>query len=410
MDSQIRRWPCKAAAGGSKCDALQGGGAKSCCVNKWNDVERMSAQQSISEYSKCLSALKSSNADASIISTLFTLNGLNPTVSDLNSSRIHVYLAQNVAKRSGIIGDLARQLIAKWKRLLPSASSQSPPRPASSLSDANGTSPPRDNQSTHAEECTDYQQLLTLLKGGESKSDQTGVYLSLFTLNGLNPTVSDLNSSRIHVYLAQNVAIRSGVTGDLARQLVAKWKRLLPSASSQSPPPSHSKMPRSPPPSSACSTQHQSVSSKQVARHEPHSAACAESSSKKAKLSEGSPPPDTASSQAQSRKAFRDRMQALLEKVTTLCSLPSPQPHFPPPPPPPPPTSKRISRKSQVKPHVANCEGLQSTSALVHRIDDCMCAACLPLRVPVSQLTAGWHTLEALILRTSSTCCACIQA
>ena len=136
-------------------------------------------------------------------------------------------------------------------------------------------------------------------------------------------------------------------------------------------------MPRSPPPSSACSTQHQSVSSKQVARHEPHSAACAESSSKKAKLSEGSPPPDTASSQAQSRKAFRDRMQALLEKVTTLCSLPSPQPHFPPPPPPPPPTSKRISRNSQVKPHVANCEGLQSTSALVHRIDDCMCAACL---------------------------------
>ena len=87
----------------------------------------MASAQSISEFSKCLQVLKSSNADVSIIPTLFTLNGLNPTVGDLNSSRIHVYLAQNVAKRSGITGDLARQLIAKWKRVLPSSASQSPP-------------------------------------------------------------------------------------------------------------------------------------------------------------------------------------------------------------------------------------------------------------------------------------------
>jgi hypothetical protein len=73
----------------------------------------MTVVQSTPDLSKYLLALKSSDADAAIISTLVSLNGLNPTVSDLNSSRIHLYLAQNVAKRSGVTGELARQLVAK---------------------------------------------------------------------------------------------------------------------------------------------------------------------------------------------------------------------------------------------------------------------------------------------------------
>jgi hypothetical protein len=84
----------------------------------------MTAVQSAPDLSKYLLALKSSDADAVVISTLVSLNGLNPTASDLNASRIHMYLAQNVAKRSGVTGELARQLVAKWRRMLPS---QSPP-------------------------------------------------------------------------------------------------------------------------------------------------------------------------------------------------------------------------------------------------------------------------------------------
>jgi hypothetical protein len=141
-------------------------------------------------------------------------------------------------------------------------------------------------------------------------------------------------------------------------------------------------------------------------------------------LTESSPPPDTASSQAQSRKAFRDRMQALLEKVTTLCSLPPPQPHFsptfplphPPPPPPPPnhrplplPSASHAIHRSNLT--LLTAKGFKALPLWsIASTTACALPACLPLRAPVSQLTAGWHTLEALMLRTSSTCCACIRA
>ena len=146
----------------------------------------MEAAQSLPELSKHLSVLKRSDAaDATIISTLFALNGLNPTVSDLNSSRIHIYLSQNVAKRSGVTGELARHLIAKWKRLLPSSSSQSPPSapPCAqphpqellvAIPDVKmSTMPPRvsDGCPPHVDGSADYQQLLQLLKGGESQVD-----------------------------------------------------------------------------------------------------------------------------------------------------------------------------------------------------------------------------------------------
>ncbi len=74
----------------------------------------MEAAQSLPELSKHLSVLKRSDAaDATIITTLFALNGLNPSVSDLNSSRIHIYssrihiyLAQSVVEHSGLTDEL----------------------------------------------------------------------------------------------------------------------------------------------------------------------------------------------------------------------------------------------------------------------------------------------------------------
>ena len=164
---------------------------------------------------------------------------------------------------------------------------------------------------------------LSVLKRSDA-ADAT-IISTLFALNGLNPTVSDLNSSRIHIYLSQNVAKRSGVTGELARHLIAKWKRLLPSSSSQSPPPPPVKPPSQEPPGTHSSqsmesrrANHVKVSpTKPAARLIDESLSSAKSSSKKAKTASLSPPapPANASSEAQSRKLARDRLQGLFEKV-----------------------------------------------------------------------------------------------
>jgi hypothetical protein len=191
--------------------------------------------------------------------------------------------------------------------------SQSPPPagPASATKPdaAQKASPPRADTVTESivHECADYQQLLTLLKGGESQTDQSSVYLALFSLNGLNPTVSDLNSSRIHLYLAQNVAKRSGVTGELARQLVAKWRRMLPS---QSPPPAgpasatkpdaaqkaSPSSSQSPPAPQAEPSMQQISSKKPLSTSIVNSGPLSESASKKAKTCSKSPPPSASKS------------------------------------------------------------------------------------------------------------------